>query len=87
MPPSTNVLVVFLYPRVETATDMTTLTVNQARRVLGKDAQGVSDEELERDIEVAALFFNLFIDFRTKNRKSLAKTPPKCHNMAQYGNK
>lgn len=66
---------------------MATLTVNQARRVLGKDAQGVTDAELERDIEAAALFFNLFIDFRTKNRKSLAKTALKCHNMALYGSK
>jgi hypothetical protein len=47
---------------------MKTLTINQARRVLGKEAQGASDEELERDIEAAALFFNLFTDFRTKNR-------------------
>lgn len=66
---------------------MKTLTINQARRVLGKDAQGVSDAELERDIEAAALFFNYYIDFRTKNRKTLAKTSLKCHNMAQYGNK
>jgi len=66
---------------------MKTLTINQARRVLGKDAQGVSDAELERDIEAAALFFNLFIDFRTNTRKTLAKTHLKCHNMAQYGNK
>lgn len=66
---------------------MKTLTINQARRLLGREAQGVSDAELERDIEAAALFCILFIDFRTKNRKTLAKTPPKCHNMAQYGNK
>lgn len=66
---------------------MKTLTINQARRLLGKDAQGVSDAELERDIEAAALFFNYYIDFQTKNRKTLAKTPLKCHNMAQYGNK
>lgn len=66
---------------------MKTLTINQARRLLGKETQGVSDAELERDIEVAALFCSLFIDFRTKNRKTLAKTSQKCHNMAQYGNK
>jgi len=64
---------------------MKTLTINQARRALGKDAQGVSDAELERDIEAAALFFNLFIELRTKNSKTLAKTPQKCHNTAQYG--
>ncbi len=72
---------------METATGMKTLTVNEARRVLGKEAQGLSDEELEQDIEAAALFFSYYIDFRTKNRKTLAKTPLKCHNMAQYGNK
>lgn len=66
---------------------MKTLTINQARRLLGKHAQGVSDAELERDIEAAALFCSLFIDFRTNNRKTLVKTPLKCHNMAQYGNK
>lgn len=66
---------------------MANLTIKQARRVLGKDAQGVSDAELERDIEAAALFFNLFMDMWTKNRKKLAKTAPKCHNMAVYGSK
>lgn len=66
---------------------MANLTIKQARRVLGKDAQGVSDAELERDIEAAAMFKDLFFDYHTKNRKSLAKTPLKCHNMAVYGNK
>jgi len=66
---------------------MQLVTVKQARRIAGKDAQGVSDAVLESDIEAATLFFNLFIGFRTKNRKTLAKTPLKCHNMALYGRK
>jgi len=61
------------------------VTILEARRILGKDALLLSDEDLERDIEAAALFFNLFIELRTKNRKTLAKTPQKCHNTAQYG--
>ena len=63
------------------------MTIKQARRILGKDAAETSDIELERDIEVAALFFDLFMSFRTKNRKSLAKIPQKCHNSATYGSK
>lgn len=65
---------------------MSQLTIKQARRILGKEAQGVSDADLERDIEVAALFFNIFMEMQTKNRKTLAKTTSKCHNMAVYGN-
>lgn len=36
------------------------LTVKKARRFLGKDAKGISDEELEKDIEIAELLKNLF---------------------------
>lgn len=36
------------------------LTINQARRFLGKNAKGISDEELEKDIEIAELLKNLF---------------------------
>ena len=66
---------------------MKTVTVNQARRVLGKDAQGVSDADLERDIETATFLKDLFFDNYTKNRNNLAKTSQKCHNTALYGSK
>lgn len=66
---------------------MDTLTIKQARRILGKEAQGVSDTDLERDIETATLLKDLFFDNYTKSRNSLAKTSQKCHNTALYGGK
>ena len=63
------------------------MTILQARKILGKDAQGITDSELEHDIEAASFFFNLFIKMRAKEGNSLEKTPLKCHNVAQYGNK
>ncbi len=36
------------------------LTVKKARRFLGEDAKGISDEELVKDIEIAELLKNLF---------------------------
>lgn len=64
---------------------MAKLTINQARRILGKDAQGVSDFDLERDIETATLFHDLFYGWYTQNRTNLAKSSLKCHNTAVYG--
>ncbi|MGI5828421.1 MAG: hypothetical protein ACOX6V_05375 [Patescibacteria group bacterium] len=52
---------------------MDTLTIKQARRVLGKDSQGVSDADLMRDIETATLLKDLFFDFHLKSRNQLAK--------------
>lgn len=66
---------------------MAMLTINQARRVLGKDAQGVSDAELERDIETATFLKDLFFADYIKSRNNLAKTSQKCHNTAVYGSK
>lgn len=72
---------------METATDMDTLTIKQARRVLGKDAHGVSDTDLMRDIETANLLKDLFFDYHLKSRNQLAKSSQKCHNTAVYGSK
>lgn len=66
---------------------MDTLTIKQARRILGKDAQGATDTDLERDIETATFLKDLFFDNYTKSRNSLAKTAQKCHNTALYGDK
>lgn len=63
------------------------MTIKQARRVLGKDAQRVSDSDLERDIAVAELFFNILVDSQTKKQNGIVSSTTKCHNMAQYGKK
>lgn len=45
---------------------MYSLTVAQARKILGKDAEGVSDTDLEKDIEVARLFKDIFFSKEIK---------------------
>jgi hypothetical protein len=50
------------------------MTLNQARKILGKEAKGVSDEELSRDIETAMLLKDLFFNKLTKDRKRLARS-------------
>jgi len=62
-------------------------TVKQARKLLGSHASLLTDEDIKHDIEAATFFCNIFIDFHTKNRKLVAKTPQKCHNTALYGRK
>ena len=64
---------------------MLTLTLKQARKILGKDAQNVSDAVLESDIQTATLLKDLFFDFYNKRRNGLATTTAKCHNTAVYG--
>jgi hypothetical protein len=64
---------------------MAKLTINQARHILGKEAHGVSDADLERDIETATFFHDLFYCWYIKDRNRLAKDPKKCHNTAVYG--
>lgn len=46
---------------------MYSLTVAQARKILGKDAEGVSDTDLEKDIEVARLFKDIFFSKEIKS--------------------
>ena len=38
------------------------MTVQRAKELLGKEAEGKSDEEIERDIEMAKFFVDTFID-------------------------
>jgi len=38
------------------------MTLGEAKRVLGKEANDVSDEELEKEIEIANLLKDLFFD-------------------------
>lgn len=45
---------------------MFTLTVSQARKILGKDAEGISDTDLEKDIETATFFKDIFFSKETK---------------------
>ena len=60
------------------------MTIKAARRVLGKDAHGVSDADLKRDIGAATFLKDIFFNFTTKDRKTLAKSSSRCHNMAVY---
>ncbi len=61
------------------------MTIKSARRILGKDARGVSDADLKRDIETATLLKDIFFDFLTNSQNKLAKSSQRCHNMAVYG--
>jgi hypothetical protein len=55
---------------------MKTLTLNNARKILGKDALNVSDEELEKDIETAELLKDLFFKNLKIQRKNTSINPP-----------
>jgi len=46
------------------------MTVQQAKRVLGKEANNMSDEELEKEIEIANLLKELFFDKIIKREKA-----------------
>jgi hypothetical protein len=48
---------------------METLTLKNARKILGKDAHMVSDEDLEQEIDIAVLLKDLFFDNYIKERK------------------
>jgi hypothetical protein len=50
---------------------MNSLPVKSARKILGKCAQEVSDEQLEEDIKQATLLKDMFFDNYLKNRKKL----------------
>jgi hypothetical protein len=66
-----------LYHRKLDTLSMATLTVKQVRRILGKDAQGVSDADLERDIDVVMFLKNIFFDYYRKVRTNPSNTIPK----------
>jgi hypothetical protein len=42
------------------------MTIKEARKILGKDAENISDEDIRRDIDMAVLFKDLFFNINTK---------------------
>jgi hypothetical protein len=46
------------------------MTTKEARKLLGKEAKGVSDVLLEKEIEAAELFKNLFFELVTHAHKT-----------------
>lgn len=54
---------------------MDSFTVKKARRILGKEARGVSDEELEKDIQTARLFKDLFFNNLIRLRGASQTSP------------
>ncbi len=55
---------------------MNSLTVKKARKILGADASNVSDEQLEKDIETAALIKDLFFHKLAKDHNKTSFTSP-----------
>lgn len=45
------------------------MTIKQARKLLGKMADSVSDEELKKEIETANLLKEFYFNFRARNQK------------------
>lgn len=46
------------------------ITVNQARKILGRSADFISDETLEQELQTANLLKELFFDMHIASRKS-----------------
>jgi|GEM_PF-1566589 len=57
------------------------MTINEARKILGKDSQGLSDEEILRDIEAAELLKNLFFALLPAFKNRFKKPSNKIPNM------
>lgn len=57
------------------------MTTKQARKVLGKQASGISEEELEKDIEMAELLKNLFFVTTTSKQKASVYSRLRLHNV------
>jgi len=45
------------------------MTVNQARKTLGRDAESLSDQELQTEIEMADLLKDLFFQWYFEQQK------------------
>ncbi len=65
-----------LYAYILNIGRMKTLTLKSARKVLGKAAQGVSDDQLQKEIEAATLLKDFFFDTYLKERKKTMKLTP-----------
>lgn len=44
------------------------LSVQEAREILEDECDGVSDEQINQEIEIAEFFKNIFFDFLKKNK-------------------
>jgi len=55
---------------------MSILTIAQARKVLGKDADGVSDTDLEKDIEAATFLKDIFFSKQIKKPSGASTESP-----------
>ena len=44
------------------------MTISQARKILGKDAQGISDEQLQVDIDAADLLKEILFSLYTSKK-------------------
>ncbi len=55
---------------------MKTFTINKARRILGKTAKGISDEQIQKDIDTAALLKDIFFDSFRKTQKKPSNPAP-----------
>lgn len=58
------------------------MTVEQARKILGKKSLGLSDEQIQCDIDTAELLKNIFFDtFKSgKLDNNIANNSETCHN-------
>ncbi len=54
---------------------MKSYSISYARKVLGKAAEGVSDEQLQKDIDAAHLLKDLFFD-EYKRSRTHRNSPP-----------
>ena len=57
------------------------MTIKQARKILGEQAKGISDEKLEKEIEVAELLKSLFFSMVTNSHKTPHEPRLKSHNV------
>jgi len=49
------------------------MTVNEAKKILGREAKNLSDDEVRSDIETAILFKDLLFNNLTKGRNRLVR--------------
>lgn len=56
------------------------MTIEQARKLLGKEAKKISDKEILRDIEIATLFKDLLFSNLMQRQIKLANNVQMCHN-------
>ena len=56
---------------------MSILTINTARKIIGKEVKNVSDDDIQKDIEAATMFKDLFFNSLTRSKtKNVALKSP-----------